>query len=368
VSCLCGLATHTFIVPLTSLPLSSHLCNCTTSRRISGTLFTSYINISHSLPYSPNPQKPDLSALIGYESSERLTRWFCGTCGTHMYLEYAADRHFEAATGTLRLADGERMEEIVEYKSYMWIEDTRDGGASLFNTHVGDKLLDRHLQGPESTEISLDWRYETSSPEYTTKPEIIHATCHCAGVEFYVTPPNDASKTASSPYPDLLIPYHHGPDASKNPDNYAWWLAGPKHDRYLAGTCACTICRRALGFDITFWAFIPAVNIFLDAKCTLPFSRSKDGKIRKYWGTIQTYRSSPNVTRSFCGKCGANIFWDGDERPNLIDVSVGLLDAKSGVRAEDILAWWPGRVSFNEDATNKGLIRGLEDGLRRWAE
>jgi hypothetical protein len=68
------------------------------------------------------------------------------------------------------------------------------------------------------------------------------------------------------------------------------------------------------------------------------------------------------------------VFWDGrpgkdDEGSNaLIDVAVGLLDARSGARAEDILAWWPGRVSFREEASNKGLVEGLEKGLANWAE
>ena len=49
-------------------------------------------------------------------------------------------------------------------------------------------------------------------------------------------------------------------------------------------------------------------------------------------------------------------------------MAVGLLDAGSGVRAEELLAWWTGRVSFAEDALNKGLVRGLEEGLKRWSE
>ncbi|KAF1951640.1 hypothetical protein CC80DRAFT_496020 [Byssothecium circinans] len=376
VSCLCGAATHTFTVPTSSLPIASHLCNCTTSRRISGTLLTSYINITHPTPSKPIPPKPDLSALTPYPSSGILTRYFCRTCGTHMYLEYAVDGHFEAATGTLRLdkEEGEGIEGVVEYQSCMWIEDTRDGGGSRFITHVGGKQLERYLQEPNFTSrVPLDWRVDTppSTAKDTfqkgmRKTQATHATCHCAGVQFWITPPNEASKTASSPYSDLLIPYHLGPNASENPRNHPWWLGGSNRDRFLAGTCACTTCRRALGFDITFWAFVPAVNIFLDADCTLPFSHG-EGQTREYWGSMSTFRSSSNVTRTFCRKCGANVFWDGDERPSIIDVSVGLLNADDGARAEHILTWWPGRVSFAEDAQNKRLIKGLEDGLKKWA-
>lgn len=51
-----------------------------------------------------------------------------------------------------------------------------------------------------------------------------------------------------------------------------------------------------------------------------------------------------------------------------MDVAVGLLDAESGARAEEVLGWWAERVSFAEEAVNKGLVKALERGLREWAE
>ena len=83
---------------------------------------------------------------------------------------------------------------------------------------------------------------------------------------------------------------------------------------------------------------------------------------------MHKYVSSPGVTRTFCSQCGANVFWHGDEdtfgRKHLVDVAVGLLDAPSGARAEEMLAWWTGRVSFEEHALHMGLVKGLKDGLR----
>ena len=60
------------------------------------------------------------------------------------------------------------------------------------------------------------------------------------------------------------------------------------------------------------------------------------------------------------------MFWDGDARPTLVDVAVGLLDSEKGTRAEDWLEWVTGRVSFREEAFNSKLIDGLEAGLRAW--
>jgi hypothetical protein len=293
-----------------------------------------------------------------------------------MYLEYAADGHFEAATGTLVENDG-----VVRYESCMWIEDTRDGGASRFITHIDDVMLKRWSRSPgTSEEVPFEWensgafmttptsatgktkQIEEAEVQENDEKRRIHATCHCGGVQFYISPPDAGSKLAASPYPDLIVPYHRGSDAATNPKNDSWWIVGD--EKFLAGTCACTTCRRASGFDITFWGFIPTSNITLDAAGKDPFARNEG----EYWGTMKSYRSSANVTRTFCGRCGANVFWDGDERPSIVDVAVGLLNAKSGAKAEELLAWWPTRVSFEEDGLNKGLIRGLEDGLKEWSE
>lgn len=288
---MCGAAAHTFQVSTSSLPLPTHLCSCNISRRISGSLLTSYVNIT----YGPDPPKPDLSALTPYKSSDILTRYFCSTCGTQMYLEYKRDGHFEAATGTLQL---ESTDGIIDYKAHIWIEDTPDYGASQFITHVNGKELEQFQQNTGS-DRAPSYKDTATSGTRESPRDKVYAHCHCKGVEFYISPPNECSKAAQSPYPDLLIPYHTG--SSANPNNHPWWL--PDHSRFLAGTCACISCCRASGFDITFWTFIPITNITRDREGTSPFTRDS------YWGTMKAYRSSSNVTRTFCGTCGANVFW-----------------------------------------------------------
>jgi hypothetical protein len=271
-----------------------------------------------------------------------------------MYLEYHGDGHFEAATGTLQV---DNTDDLIKCEDLMWIEDTLDGGASQFITHVDNRELKRWSQESGQSE-QLPFSWANTSLKSTPKGESnrIRAHCHCNGVEFFISPPDALSKAAESAFSDLIVPYHSGsPD---NPDNLPWWIVGEEH--YFAGTCACKTCRGVLGFDITCWAFIPTSNITLDAAGTQPFRR------RPYWGTMKMYQSSEGVTRTFCGECGANVFWDG--RETLIDVAVGLLDAPSGARAEEILKWHAGRVSFEEDALNMRLINGLREGLKDWAK
>lgn len=107
------------------------------------------------------------------------------------------------------------------------------------------------------------------------------------------------------------------------------------------------------------WAFVPASNI------KLPHGESFSSI---EFGTLKSFRSSDRVTRYFCGHCGAMVFWTGEDRPELIDVAVGLLDAESGARAEDWLKWITMRVSFVEHALHKEFVESFELGLQNWGK
>jgi hypothetical protein len=260
----------------------------------------------------------------------------------------------------------------------MWVSDTKDGGASVWVRHINAKDLPRWSEEAghshaaplkETTRPAIEVEDDGAAAERETRA--VHAHCHCRGVEFWLTPPTAASTDAASPFPDLMVPHYL--EQSANPGNVPWWLSS-SGEKFLAGTCTCHSCRRASGFDITFWAFVPTANILLsppsESASPVPFPASTTGF--PTWGTMRTYVSSEGVTRTFCSRCGANVFWAGDEerfgRRGLVDVAVGLLDAGSGARAEEVLAWWTGRVSFAEEAVHRGLVAGLERGLEEWAE
>ena len=116
--------------------------------------------------------------------------------------------------------------------------------------------------------------------------------------------------------------------------------------------------RVASGFDVVQCAFVPAVDISLPGE--EPF--------RLVFRSMKPYNSSKGVTRAFCRVCGAVIFFSDDSRPYLFEVAVGLLRASRGPRAEELLEWETGRVSFEEEALNKLLVDGLRNGLRSWGE
>ncbi|RMY70150.1 hypothetical protein D0863_05973 [Hortaea werneckii] len=263
------------------------------------------------------------------------------------------------ATGTLESIEG-----VVEAARHIFVADTLDGGFADFLRDVNGKTIERWPQHfGKNEQLPLNWRgSEPNKPGHAEHPNLLHAHCKCEGVSFYISRPSAASTEVTAEWPDVMIPEH---ETGEKPPPAAWWLRG-NGTKYLAGLCTCNSCRLAAGMEWVQWAFIPTTSITLDpaggnpSPSETPFS----------FGTLKHYRSSDQATRYFCGICGANVFWCGDERPGLIDVAVGLLDAAEGARAEDWLEWRTERVSYREDAVPRAesLIYGLEKGLKAYGE
>jgi hypothetical protein len=248
-----------------------------------------------------------------------------------------------------------RLERVVEHE---FVGDTIDGGMATCLDQVNGSQVAMRARGPGSNkvgdgldDIQRNLARSDKDIDVAQTEDTLKARCHCGGVQYQVTRPNAESEKAWSSWPDLIIPAKSG--HTDNADDVKWFLR-TNNTKYLAGTCACRSCRLGSGSPIQTWAFIPKVNIL-----------QLDGKPLDYaMGTIKQIESSKGVFRNFCGRCGANVFWHCLQRPDLIDVSVGLLRAPEGARASSWLEWWTERVSFKEDALDQGLIEDLERGLR----
>jgi hypothetical protein len=80
--------------------------------------------------------------------------------------------------------------------------------------------------------------------------------------------------------------------------------------------CHCKDCRRASGAPfVTYAAFRPA---------------------RLHWikGRPTAFASSPGVTRSFCGKCGSPLAYEGERWPGEIHIHVGTLDHPEAIQPQ----------------------------------
>ncbi|KAB5559767.1 glutathione-dependent formaldehyde-activating enzyme [Coniochaeta sp. 2T2.1] len=386
ISCLCGSANQQVNILGdnnhqrlgASWEASSRLCHCHACRHLTGLLCTSFLPISE-------PEKASLDGLTAYASAPHSTSYFCPKCGCHVFAcskrsvtprglkeSIEGTEQWAVATGTIAGSpdNGSGSSKMSDGSPSGWrwywthdkVDDTQDGGISVWINSALKSAPVTHIQSIGAADST-----------------ILPASCHCGTVRFHITRPDESSRMPKSPFPDLMLPYCRT-DASilKNPSDVKWWLRGKDKTKYLAGTCACRSCRLSSGFDIQTWAFVSRSNIRIYS--TSPTSEEEDEPRLLDFGTIpsgvlKSYESSPGVAREFCPRCGATVFWHNKERAELIDVSVGLLEAPEGARAESWLEWWTERVSFAEEAgaevgrqqvaftRARRLIENLEQGL-----
>lgn len=343
-SCACQRVTGSAKVPNSILPLSYTLCHCNICRHQTGLLCGSYVTLCK----GTTDFKVD-GPTTEYKASDIVTRYFCSHCGANVWLQDEREDGPDICSGTFEKADG-----IIELKNQIFVNDTKDGGLSTWIPD-SDIVAWGGFSNSRKDGKPHDLQVDNLSKVTADASTELHAHCQCKGVHFKITRPNQSSKDLSSPWPDLVKPFHSG--SPENREDVKWWLR-KNNTKYLAGLCACKSCRLASGFDIQAWAFIPKANIVeLDGK-------PLDFRV----GSLKQYQSSDGTYRNFCGKCGATVFWHCDERPELIDVSVGLMDAKEGARAESWLEWWANRISFEEAAQNKDLTSRLGAGLMYWGK
>ncbi|KAK2808560.1 hypothetical protein FQN50_004592 [Emmonsiellopsis sp. PD_5] len=327
---------------------------------------------------------PSLDGLVEYAESAAASRWFCGRCGAHVFLQFKG-LHGDGERGERFLVTRGLVDDMnVETQSIkqLCLAHTVDGGLLRSSIPSSTPIPESGLLGGQVESEnnscftgSIYTRCTDEGPDYlpnnppplfnqeelaqTSSDTSLLASCHCTGVQFSITPPDHTSRTTSSPWSDLLVPFHSAP--SENPDDVKWWLR-ENDTKYLAGLCGCNSCRLASGFPIQSWAFIPRSNIFTKGAADDATGGVQVVKPLDYddLGSLKRYQSSPGVYREFCGGCGATVFWHCDWRPGVVDVSVGLLRAESGVRADKWLDWVLERVSFEEEAVDKGLIACLK--------
>ena len=338
-SCQCGQLTVKSTVPDERLPLDLYLCSCNTCRWLSGQLAISSVNLHQSLEVHGNVTRYATST-----GARGLDRCFCPKCGTFVYEDCLDPERIGLFGGAMEKADG-----LVKFKGIIYAASTVDGGLARWlpdhpafvEDSKGDNV--QHFVPPNAIRSS----------NQVDLSETLLGACLCGGYQFKTSRPNEASYDLSSEYSDSLIPRYEG-KAHLNPKNEKWWIRS-NGTKYAAAICACVDCRKSSGQDFVQWAFVPSVNIF-----------GKDGSpFDPYGGTLTVYDSSEHGKRYFCKVCGANAFLLLKDRPDLIDVNVGLLRSKQGSLAEDWLEWFKQRIGFNEEGQNTELVGALQAGIER---
>lgn len=80
-------------------------------------------------------------------------------------------------------------------------------------------------------------------------------------------------------------------------------------------------------------------------------------------GTLRCYKSSVEVERYFCGTCSSSVFYAVHSRPDIVDLSPGVLQVPGGgALSESRLAWSFSKIHWKQD-TAGGWRHGLLDAV-----
>jgi hypothetical protein len=158
--------------------------------------------------------------------------------------------------------------------------------------------------------------------------------CHCGGVDFVLRAGEAQREFAERQGKGEEIP----------------WFVDPVTHKALGSLDGCNSCRIWNGAEVFTWTFALLKHISFPggdggfpenaAELRTAVEAKDGGKDRdSRLGTLAIYASSPDVQRYFCGRCSASVFYAADDRPELVDVAVGLLDSHDGARAESVISW-----------------------------
>ncbi|RYP75036.1 hypothetical protein DL771_002684 [Monosporascus sp. 5C6A] len=361
--CLCKAHTFTTEVARSSLPLKATCCHCNSCRHVTGALY------SVDAPWPGDGDKIGKSSLKKYTCSKLVTLLFCGTCSSPMFFQMRpenADESDEYGVFTGVLANIE-VPNLVEFGHHMYVGDTLDGGASpwLRNPNQNGVPARRWIgRAEKSQEIHGDWPPIASLPAATLKSEVeeVPVRCHCKGVDLV-----------------LRLP---GQDLQGKPRSELPWFIDPATLKNLATFDVCDSCRLQAGVDIWHWTFsllrhigfspasgsqqrdFPATSLELREAVSM-----REGRDPRF-GTLTLYSSSPHVQRYFCSRCSACVFYCVDSRPDTLDVALGLLEAPSGARAEEVVSWaFGGSMVWQEDVVGgwrEGHIGAVVSTAEAW--
>ncbi|KAH7320036.1 DUF636 domain protein [Stachybotrys elegans] len=333
--CYCGSVHFTIDIPTAKLPLATHLCHCSICRYQSGAPAVFHTELPDDVePRYIAPSSP--VNLTTYVGEGRTSSWqFCSTCGCHIAtVGIQPDRLGRIVMSTSIFKEGGP--ENFKISRHIYTDSTGDGGIASMLTSIGGREIE--VWNPPEGDAGATKAIPDKKPDIDD-PDRLRAECYCGGVSF----------TIQRPTHEAL-----------NDEFMSTFVSPLDRTKWLGTLDACDDCRLVTGTHVIGWTFVPL-------KVCEPAIAS-DLLI----GTAKTYVSSPGVLRSFCGTCGATVFYSCDDRhvgldSQVVDVAVGILQAREGSMAESWLTWrsrlgaeGSGRRYDNE------FTEALVEGSKKW--
>jgi len=279
--------------------------------------------------------------LTTYRPTETSSlKHFCSTCGCHIG-DIVGGGGWVISSA---IFDANKDDpSIWELKAHMCTT-SAPGGSFEWVPKIGDREL--QVWNPDADSETTGKAPPQTSPEskgaeqQTTQDpgeERLLAQCHCGGVSL------------TFPRPSA---YQADPEERKK------WVSPLEPNKWIACLDFCDDCRLVTGTNCIGWLFVPTALISPELPSDLVIGSSK------------VYRSSKGVQRTFCGTCGATVFFHDDSRAHMVDISVGLLRAEDGVRAEDWVTWRTGRLAWGDSGRryDADFTTAVAEGFSQWGK
>jgi hypothetical protein len=345
-TCLCGAVEEpgTLLISPTIPAPGREICWCTDCNWVAGCLGAAFPVLKQA------PSEASLSKCVKYDSSKTHRRYHCGTCGCSTFVERMGEWFAIAGIIERRKDAGPTdVRDVVRVEFHKWIKNTVDGGMIPKMLKLGKGDNEREIELRETSSESRIMKPEeikemerTSIDRGKDRPSLdekLIVKCHCGGIDLRIRRAdygNDTQGTA-----ETYIP--------------------PDKDKYLACFCVCRSCRLQMGVSTVPWCYVPPANITIAATGEQVKVGSDAMRPEANKGTtLKVYKSSEDIYRSFCDKCGASVFYRAEEEGhNVVDVAVGLLRTGEGIMARRWLDWAWGRISHREEATDAELYEAL---------
>jgi hypothetical protein len=291
-----------------------------------------------------------------------IEKRFCRVCGTRTVEHSRRSGIWYVNSGCVVLKEG--MEgDVVNVTEHGFVGDTGDGGFARVMRVIGGKEVpcyrEKEADGPKLSVEEIDQMGRGKGE----REEVLHAECHCGTIKFDILPPPGS--------------------VGKSKESVTRWLR-KDGTRYYALLCACNYCRLTFGaMSFASNAYVMPENIVVKdeetrkLKSAFDYASNSDstgnlkestGALQKIFPGLKCYYSAEDTRRSFCGICGACIFFERESRPQCVNVAIGILRARSSVLAQDWVEWERDFVWSAEEAHDKQLVEAYVKGWKRIAQ
>jgi hypothetical protein len=190
--------------------------------------------------------------------------------------------------------------------------------------------------------------------KYENRPLTIR--CHCQGVD---------------------LKWYRGAYKGTPNEDLPWFI-DPTTLKPLASFCACDSCRLSSGVEIFNWTFgeLKFISFPTMEASHAEFSLRSTSELKACvdagdpsLGTLTYYASSKDVQRYFCSRCSACIFYAVDDRPEIVDIAIGVLHAPDDESVAGYLSWSFGEVGGKDDSRGgwrHDIVTGVEKEAEEW--